>query len=155
MTIKKESAYSVKLRDPRWQKVRLKIMERDSFACCKCGDSENMLSVHHRYYIWGREPWEYADYLLVTICQSCHNEEHAYEDGASDLIKILKGSGFFNSDISDLANLFNKINLKYPPSVFIAALEKLLATPNSMQGFLDEYFQTIEKENAAKKEQAT
>ncbi len=152
MSIKKESAYSTKLRDPRWQKVRLKIMERDGFACCKCGDGENMLSVHHRYYIWGRDPWDYTDDLLVTLCQSCHNEEHSYEDGANDLIKILKSNGFFNSDIADLTVLFHNLKIQYPPNVFIAALDKRFSTPEGVQNFMDEHFQAIKKENSENSE---
>ena len=30
--------YSEKLKDPRWQKKRLEILERDNFRCQYCGD---------------------------------------------------------------------------------------------------------------------
>ena len=29
--------YYAKLRDPRWQRIRLKVMERDHYACLTCG----------------------------------------------------------------------------------------------------------------------
>lgn len=58
------SKYSDKLRDPRWQKRRLEIMQRDNFMCRECYDSTKMLAVHHRYYVPGREPWEYPDFSL-------------------------------------------------------------------------------------------
>lgn len=42
--------YYEMLKDPRWQKKRLEIMERDEFACRDCGDKESTLNVHHTYY---------------------------------------------------------------------------------------------------------
>lgn len=62
--------YKDKLRDPRWQKKRLKVFERDSFTCQLCKSKEKTLSVHHRCY--NGEPWESRDNELVTFCDSCH-----------------------------------------------------------------------------------
>jgi len=39
--------YRRKLADPRWQKKRLEILERDGFECNSCGDSSTELHVHH------------------------------------------------------------------------------------------------------------
>lgn len=64
--------YSEKLRDPRWQKMRLKIMERDGFQCQHCGSKEGTLNVHHRFYRKGASPWDYEDSALVTLCEDCH-----------------------------------------------------------------------------------
>jgi hypothetical protein len=63
-------AYSDLLKDPRWQKKRLKIFERDKFRCTECGCEQNTLHVHHIKY--SGKPWEAPDYLLVTLCESCH-----------------------------------------------------------------------------------
>ncbi len=65
------------LRDPRWQRRRLEIMERDSWTCKYCGDSTKNLQVHHSSYIYGRMPWEYSDESLHTLCDKCHEEETA------------------------------------------------------------------------------
>jgi hypothetical protein len=35
--------YSDKLKDPRWQKKRLEVFERDGWCCQCCGDSESPL----------------------------------------------------------------------------------------------------------------
>jgi len=69
-------SYTEKLRDPRWQKRRLEIMQRDFFQCAKCQVADKTLHVHHRYYVKGREPWEYPAFALVTLCESCHDENH-------------------------------------------------------------------------------
>jgi len=65
-------SYSDKLKDPRWQKKRLEIMNRDKWRCFWCHNDKDQLQVHHIKYISGREPWEYPDAMLITLCKSCH-----------------------------------------------------------------------------------
>lgn len=62
--------YSELLKDPRWQKKRLKILERDGFICQQCFDEESTLNVHHIKYLG--KPWEIEDRYLITLCQDCH-----------------------------------------------------------------------------------
>jgi hypothetical protein len=69
--------YYEKLRDPRWQRKRLEIMERDEFACCHCGDFESTLNVHHAYYAAKTDPWDYEEGSLVTLCEDCHKRAEA------------------------------------------------------------------------------
>lgn len=64
--------YSEKLKDPRWQRRRLEILERDGWKCRQCESEDRTLHVHHCYYIKGREPWEYAEELLFSLCENCH-----------------------------------------------------------------------------------
>lgn len=70
--------YKEKLKDPRWQKKRLEILERDNFTCCQCGDKEETLHVHHKGYIKGNEPWEYDNNYLETLCETCHFVAESY-----------------------------------------------------------------------------
>lgn len=65
-------SYSEKLRDPRWQKKRLKIMERDGWRCVACDGSDRELQIHHGYYRKGLDPWDYPDDTLWTVCNRCH-----------------------------------------------------------------------------------
>lgn len=69
---KAKSAYGQKLLDPKWQQKRLRLMERAQWACEACGDKENTLHVHHGYYRYGMDPWEYPDSSLHVYCESCH-----------------------------------------------------------------------------------
>lgn len=71
-----ESEYSQKLKDPRWQKKRLEIMQRDDWTCQRCYWTEDTLVVHHKTYLKGKNPWEYPDSLLITLCEDCHTVEH-------------------------------------------------------------------------------
>lgn len=67
-----EKTYAEKLKDPRWQKRRLTVMNRDKWACVYCGDKEITLAVHHKKYTG--EPWMAPDNDLITVCEHCHQE---------------------------------------------------------------------------------
>lgn len=75
MKQQKQSEYASKLLDPRWQKKRLEILERDKFTCFQCGSDQKTLHVHHSYYIKGRDPWNYPNWSLSTLCKRCHEIE--------------------------------------------------------------------------------
>lgn len=66
-------SYADKLRDPRWQKKRLEILERDKWTCAGCKSTEKTLHVHHRLYVKGLDPWEYDSEYLLTVCDECHS----------------------------------------------------------------------------------
>lgn len=68
--------YSEKLKSPKWQKKRLEIMQRDNFKCRICEDENNTLNIHHILYKKEyKNPWDYPNELLITLCESCHNIE--------------------------------------------------------------------------------
>ncbi len=69
------TAYLEKFKDPRWQKKRLKILERDNFTCQECSNQEMTLHVHHRYYKTKTDPWDYPNEALITLCEECHEIE--------------------------------------------------------------------------------
>lgn len=58
--------------DPRWQRVRLKIMERDGFKCSVCREDGKILHVHHRAYEKKKKIWDAHPSHLVTLCEDCH-----------------------------------------------------------------------------------
>lgn len=74
MADKKWIPYFEKLKDPRWQKVRLLILERARFACELCSDNKSTLHVHHGCYLRGLEPWEHHPNTLWCLCETCHDE---------------------------------------------------------------------------------
>jgi len=73
------SKYSEKFLDPRWQKKRLKILERDDWRCQSCGDKNVTLNVHHIFYKKGKDPWDYNDNILITWCEDCHKKRHTMQ----------------------------------------------------------------------------
>lgn len=62
--------YYEKLKDPRWQKLRLEVMQRDKFSCVHCGDKSATLNVHHLAY--HKSPWDSPPEELITLCEQCH-----------------------------------------------------------------------------------
>ena len=67
-----QSWYAQQLKDPRWQRKRLEILNRDEWACVNCGSKDKTLHVNHKRYERGKSPWEYPDSLLETLCEDCH-----------------------------------------------------------------------------------
>jgi len=80
--------YFEKLKDPRWQKLRLKVFERDGWACQICKSKDKTLNAHHRYYTSKTDPWDYPIDALSTLCEACHEEA---TDHIEFLDMILKG----------------------------------------------------------------
>lgn len=74
------STYFEKLKDPRWQKKRLEVLDKAGFCCEVCGDDSQTMHVHHKQYFKGREPWEYEATQLSALCESCHENHHHDED---------------------------------------------------------------------------
>lgn len=68
--------YSDKLKDPRWQKKRLEILERDNWTCRLCESDRKSLNVHHKYYSNKVNLWEYPNESLITYCEKCHSHIH-------------------------------------------------------------------------------
>ncbi len=96
--------YLRKLRDPRWQRKRLEIMQRDEFTCQYCYDTQTTLNVHHNYYQSDREPWDYPEAALITLCENCHTEET--ENRRSEevlLLHVCRTMGLSSSGVNGLA----------------------------------------------------
>ena len=87
----KNKFYQEKLRDPRWQKKRLEILNRDNFECRCCASKNRTLHVHHIWYPGkGKEIWESDDIDLITLCDECHKEWHRiYDNAGSDLVATI------------------------------------------------------------------
>lgn len=103
-----KSDYASLLKDPRWQKKRLKIMERDNYTCQVCGDTTSELHVHHRYYKNSEGPWDYPDRALVTLCKTCHQMYgHGALSGQDHLIAEILSSGAFYAEMNMLAEAFS------------------------------------------------
>jgi 5-methylcytosine-specific restriction endonuclease McrA len=73
--------YGATLLDQRWKDKRKEILVRDNFMCLVC-KSEKSLHVHHRQYHFSKSqgqfknPWEYSNNLLITLCEKCHKRGH-------------------------------------------------------------------------------
>lgn len=82
------STYSEKLKDPRWQKKRLEVLNRDGWECTNCCRTDVTLHVHHEYYVSGREPWDYPTECLTTLCKDCHQCIDDCDDKAGLMVTV-------------------------------------------------------------------
>lgn len=92
--------YGEKLKDPRWQKLRLEIMERDDWKCRLCFSEGSTLAVHHEKYT-GENPWDADSSDLVTLCEDCHTAMH---NGTLEVMRPLVGSFYKAVTQARLAN---------------------------------------------------
>ena len=111
--------YWEKLKDPRWQKLRLKAMEKQDFSCEICGDSESTLNVHHKEYFKGNEPWEYDLNQLAVLCEFCHENHHASLDLYKTIGSFLDLDGPFSREHIAFMNL-GFLGYSYQDSLEIA-----------------------------------
>jgi hypothetical protein len=155
MSHKPENEYLKKLKDPRWQKLRLKVMERDEFACQICYDSKSTLHIHHKYYLPDKEPWEYPLDALVTLCESCHSSEKETRfEYERMLLTILKQKGFFASDIYCIANGFLAMEPLHSPEIIATMLEWALQNKDIQRNLLTQYFEYLHKKHGKKESKA-
>jgi len=96
--------YVDKLKDPRWQQMRLKVFERDEWMCQCCLEKNITLNVHHLSYEKGKDPWEYPMENLLTVCEDCHCIDYENrKDSEEDLLRTLRLAKFWCDDLSLLS----------------------------------------------------
>lgn len=84
-------SYVQQLKDPRWQRRRLEIFQRDGFKCTMCKAGEKELQVHHKLYLKFIPPWDYPDSWLCTMCVDCHTRITKLKDRIGWLISHPEG----------------------------------------------------------------
>lgn len=141
------SDYTELLKDPRWQKMRLKVLERDDFSCQICYNPEETLHVHHRFYIRGRKPWEYDVSNLVTLCATCHKEESDNLSKEIDLLSKNVKELFFSHDIKRIADSIPGSKLVMPSEVIASIIESFFKDSEFQKIVVDEFFSHIAKKH--------
>lgn len=118
--------YLAKFKDPRWQKLRLEVFQRDDYTCQACYDTENTLHVHHTYYIYGNDPWDYPLDCFVTLCENCHEVESEEIKGAKQRLLRAVGKHFLAFDMDRLSRGFEAYERPHVREVTASFLEWLL-----------------------------
>jgi hypothetical protein len=109
-------SYTERLKDPRWQKKRLEIFQRDKWACRGCGSKATTLSVHHVYYERGKSPWEYENEFLLTLCDPCHKQEkEKRKEVEQGLLYYLRMNGYLCWHLDQLCEGLPGLAQKYHP----------------------------------------
>jgi len=143
--------YAEKFKDPRWQKKRLKILKRDKFTCQSCYDGDSTLHVHHRYYIKGRDPWDYPDEALVTLCEECHeNETTSRPIEEKSLIDTLKRTEFLSGDLTNISYGLKELTMLCTPDVAASIIGWALSDNETMEYIKKRYFAMLKKRTPGK-----
>lgn len=101
--------YQAALRDPRWQKKRLEILNEHEFTCQACGATEQELHVHHSVYTDGLAPWEYEDEQYRVWCSTCHDLFHKTKDSLFCLMRETTDPRFLAS-LEQTIDLLSKVD---------------------------------------------
>lgn len=120
--------YLEKLRDPRWQKKRLEILEYANWRCQICGNSKETLHVHHSYYEGRKDPWNYPNGSLICICESCHKTFHKnpkYPVGATQQDEIDPPDAWFLAPFPQDTSIDHKLPPEEIAKMFKELREKL------------------------------
>jgi hypothetical protein len=105
--MERKQFYIQRLRDPRWQKRRLDILQRDDFSCQWCHHKNKELVVHHWWY--EGEPWEAPDEALMTMCVECHEEEERRWDSEQRLLMTLRKARIQRQSIDDFIDYLKEV----------------------------------------------
>lgn len=143
------SKYSEKLRDPRWQQMRLRVFERDGWRCLRCLKKEETLMVHHRRYERGKEPWEYDLADLATLCESCHWEEHHDRQGCEAFfLSAAKRKGILGAMLADFAVSIEQADFGADHEIAFRALGWALENAEVRARLIREYVGSVRKQDA-------
>jgi hypothetical protein len=143
--------YLEKLKDPRWQRKRLEIFNRDEFACQICYSVENTLVVHHKVYLANKEPWEYDDYMLTTLCEECHDAETKMRPVYNKYLLGRLAPLFFHDSILDLTVGFNKLELLHSQEIVAGAYSLALSEPTIQRELIDKFFKYCKRDAKLKR----
>lgn len=138
------STYKEKLLDPRWQKKRLEILQRDNFTCQLCKSKEKTLHVHHKKYISNMSPWEYNNDLLSTLCFECHEVEKENMEYQLDNLQDLASSLFLSGHLGILNFCFIKIQEQIDlyhrdPEIVLSSLKYFLSNDANVDSMIIDY----------------
>lgn len=139
MAASHKAAYAEKLKDPRWQKKRLQIMERDGWACRYCNETTKTLQVHHTKYAIG-DPWNTPDFFLLTLCDECHEHEtNGRKTAEGMLLDVLRATAVSAPQISYLAQAFLEFGERTCTTDKYHALCFILANKQCWDGFINAF----------------
>ncbi|MBY0480833.1 MAG: hypothetical protein K2Q21_05710 [Chitinophagaceae bacterium] len=113
-------SYSEKLKNPLWQKKRQYVLKRAENNCEDCGKTNVPLDIHHCYYVYGLEPWQYPYDALKALCRDCHNKRGEIE-------RILRANlqSFTYLELSHINGALDTILGNYDRDLFFKFLEAI------------------------------
>lgn len=137
--------YEEKLKDPRWQKKRLEILERDNWMCQECRDEDSTLIVHHIDYLPNRDPWDYPNILLITLCKECHEFDRKERPGLEKAVISALKLDFTLSDMVDIAFGFSNLKLWHGSEIVASVINCFLTNEEFQKDVSGKYSEYLNK----------
>lgn len=134
------------LKNPRWQKKRLTIFNRDDWKCKKCGDDSSTLVVHHRLYIINKEPWDYDDKYLVTLCEHCHKDEFNQLSEMTTTLLYSFQVKYFTNEYRNICIPLCGLHTQYSSSIESLAIGWFFKQKPLINNIIDQYLTTTKKD---------
>jgi hypothetical protein len=75
------------------------------------------LGCHHRYYLPGKEPWDYPDNALVTLCEDCHIRETESRDAYEKELLLAFRHHFFAGELPSLSTRLQSVSAIGSPGI--------------------------------------
>jgi len=98
--------YYEKLKDPRWQRKRLEVFERDNFTCTSCNCAKDELQLHHLRYCKG-QPWDISNEYLTTLCKICHKKHEEMLEKIKEHLAVIQSCSF--EHLEEVENLLESV----------------------------------------------
>lgn len=76
MVVNQDLSFNEQYHHPKWVNLRSRILYRDNYRCEACESKSRPLHVHHTVYQRDKFIWEIDENLLMTLCQTCHENMH-------------------------------------------------------------------------------
>lgn len=137
--------YSQKLKSDQWIEFARRMKENANYSCQVCRRGKVILQVHHWFYEYGREPWEYDQEEVIVLCEGCHKEYHAllndfrryvFSKMTPQAFRVLNGA---------LAVAFTQ----YDPLVFAHAIAELASNPGMVERYQKSWADSTHSEVAS------
>src|SRR5690554_6776829 len=117
-------------------KKRESVKRRSEYRCEDCGATNVVLEVHHCYYLFGYEPWEYPTGSLRCLCRTCHESRDLVEkkhrgqianltQNELDILNKFFTNGLYWYPRKELFNLIESIG--YDTEIMKSALDNLIS----------------------------
>jgi len=102
--------------------------------------------VHHLYYEYGKEPWEYPLEAFVTLCETCHLIESEERPKAEKtLIETLRKGRACADEIVDLARGIWFVLQRKEHATWAMMLEYFLEDEDRFIKLMDEFWDAVQK----------
>ncbi len=128
--IKGNGSYREKLQNPLWADFAKSMRNLRGNSCQLCRQ-RGVLQVHHWFYDFNREPWEYSPDEVAVLCEDCH---HSFHEQLQSFRKFIFGK--LSPQAFQVLNGSLAVALDhYDPLLFVYAVAEMASSPGSVNRF--------------------